>query len=322
MKKVRVKFCDGFTGGDDVFLPILRRHYDVELAETPDYVIYSVFGDEDLKYPDAVRIFTTGECRAPDFNACDYATGFDHIDFGDRYLRLPLCSIMFRNGQNMIDLAKDRGRGLPDARERGFCSFVVSNANGMPERMRMFEMLNAYRRVDSGGAWLNNVGGMIADKCAFEHAHKFALCFENERHPGYCTEKLVDAFASGTVPIYLGDPRVGEMFNTRAFVNVGDFPSMEAAVERVKALDRDTAAYTAMLREPVFSGGAPGIAELERFLCKIFDQDLDRARRRPSSPYAAYWKPMSAHVRIARLFQVTVRSVKCRLSKLGGRGHG
>jgi len=322
MKKIRIRLCDGFLGGDDVILPMLKRHYDVELSENPDYVVYSVFGKENLKYPDAVRIFTTGECCTPDFNACDYGIGFDYLDCGDRYLRLPLCSIMFRNGRNMIDLAKDRGRDMPDVREKGFCSFVVSNGNGMPERARMLELLNAYKRVDSGGAYLNNVGGKVADKRAFEHAHKFALCFENERYPGYCTEKLADAFASGAVPVYLGDPCVGEMFNTRAFVNVGDFPSLEAAAERVKELDRDDGAYAAMLREPIFSGGVPGLADLELFLRHIFDQDLDKARRRPRSPYAAYWIPRPLRAHVADFVTRCRRSLVCRMSKLGGHGRG
>jgi len=300
MKKIRIMLCDGFIGGDDVFLPILKRHYDVELSETPDYVVYSVFGRENLKYPDAIRIFTTGEFVVPDFNVCDYAVGFDHLNFGDRYLRLPLCSIMFRGGKNMADLAEGRGKDLPALRDKGFCSFVVSNGCGMRERMRMLELLNAYRRVDSGGAYLNNVGGRVADKRAFEHAHKFALCFENDRYPGYCTEKLVDAFASGAVPVYLGDPRVEEMFNPRAFVNVGAFPSLEAAVERVKELDRDDAAYAAMAREPIFSGGIPRLAELEAFLCRIFDQDLAAARRRPMSPCATSWVPVPFGMRVTR----------------------
>ena len=59
------------------------------LSNNPDYLFYSGFGYEHLKY-NCIRIFFTGECITPDFNECDYAIGFDRLDFGDRYLRFPL----------------------------------------------------------------------------------------------------------------------------------------------------------------------------------------------------------------------------------------
>ncbi len=36
--------------------------------------------------------------------------------------------------------------------------------------------------------------------------YRFALVFENQRQPGYVTEKFLDCLLDGTVPIYWGDP--------------------------------------------------------------------------------------------------------------------
>ena len=56
-----------------------------------DYVIYSVLGNEHWFAPDhSIKIFYTIENLAPDFNACDYAIGFEWMQFEDRYMRFPL----------------------------------------------------------------------------------------------------------------------------------------------------------------------------------------------------------------------------------------
>jgi hypothetical protein len=34
--------------------------------------------------------------------------------------------------------------------------------------------------------------------------YNFVIAFENTDHPGYITEKIVDAFKAGTVPLYWG----------------------------------------------------------------------------------------------------------------------
>ena len=47
--------------------------------------------------------------------------------------------------------------------------------------------------------------------------------FENTYAPGYTTEKIMDAFASGCVPIYYGDPLVVQDFNPDSFINAHDF---------------------------------------------------------------------------------------------------
>ena len=39
---------------------------------------------------DCVVFFVTGEDECPNFNLCDYALGFEHLEYGDRYLRFPL----------------------------------------------------------------------------------------------------------------------------------------------------------------------------------------------------------------------------------------
>lgn len=70
---------------------MLSVKYDLVIDPvSPDYVFYSCFSFNIYKYPNAVKIYFTGENDVPDFNLADYALGFHYIDFGDRYLRFPL----------------------------------------------------------------------------------------------------------------------------------------------------------------------------------------------------------------------------------------
>lgn len=48
--------------------------------------------------------------------------------------------------------------------------------------------------------------------------YMFSVAIENIQWPGYHTEKIIDCFMTGTVPIYYGDPMIGKRFNTRGIL--------------------------------------------------------------------------------------------------------
>lgn len=278
-RKIRVNFVDfynGFNKMENDFMAILQRHFEVELSEEPEYLFYSVFGTSHIHY-DCIKIFYTGECVVPNFNLCDYAIGFEYLQFGDRYIRVPLYQLFQYKKSLELALQKD---GHP-TKDREFCSFVVSNDQGMPERKRMFELLSQYKHVDSGGRYLNNIGGRVADKLAFDRKHKFSIVFENCVSKGYTTEKIVEAFAAGTIPIYFGDPAIEAVFNPKAFINCQHYASLEDVVDRVIEIDNNDELYNSICSEPVFLDGVPTQCELENFLVHIVEQPLKEARRRP-----------------------------------------
>ena len=74
MKTIKVKFVDfwkGFDPRNNFLMDILKQRYHIELSESPDYLIFSVFGFTNLNYERCVKIFYTGENLTPDFNICD-----------------------------------------------------------------------------------------------------------------------------------------------------------------------------------------------------------------------------------------------------------
>jgi len=48
--------------------------------------------------------------------------------------------------------------------------------------------------------------------------YMFSVCIENAMYEGYFTEKILDCFATGTIPIYVGAPDIGEYFNTDGII--------------------------------------------------------------------------------------------------------
>lgn len=294
MKKIKVLF-DGFGRDGNfrdreesrVIMELLQKHYDVELTQSPDYIFCNVDSSQYYKL-DGVRIFCTIEAICPDFNLCDYGIGFEYLSYGDRYFRFP----NFYYNQDITGRMADKHKNITkDLAERDFCSFVYSNAKAEPVRGELFEVMNSYRRVDSGGKYLNNSvdGQLVKSKFDFEKTHKFSIACENASHPGYHTEKLAEAFAAKTVPIYWGDPEVCKVFNSKAFINCSDYSSTEEVLKRVIYLDNNPQEYLAMLREPAlldvsakcgWKFAEEKLEELEKYLVYIFEQPLENAYRR------------------------------------------
>ena len=285
-KTIRIDFVDfwpDFVKTDNYFYNILKKYYEVEISPEPDYVFCSYFSDKHFRYRDCVKIYYIGENLVPDFNLYDYALGFHHLSFGDRYLRLP--HYVLYDDVIPAALAKHEHDDAFYLARKKFCNRVVSNPEADGERERMFRALGHIARVDSGGRYANNVGGPVADKLAFEREYRFTLAYENSSTPGYVTEKILQAFAGETIPIYWGDPGIAKEFNPAAFINVSDHPDLRSAVKEVKAVWEDEERYLAMMKAPCVLPGSLGEQCLREgyaddFLRGIFEQEKEAAFRR------------------------------------------
>ena len=272
-KQVRLGFCDlapDWNPDDNYFTRVLRAGgWQVDTVtrpqDNPDYVICCGFGKQYLDFSCA-RIQFSGEDSWPDLNVFDYSIGFPLLQYGDRYLRLPLYAM---RDSWAPALAKHT---LPDrdflARKK-FCNFVVSN-DFSAERNAFFEEFSARCPIDSGGSYRNNIGGPVADKLAFQRQYRFSIAYENSRDPGYVTEKIVDAFAAGTVPIYWGDPLIKQEFNPDSFVCADNYPDNAALIDAIEAIDRDQELFLRYCHAPVLAPGCRAEQYRDDRLCLEF----------------------------------------------------
>jgi len=54
---------------------------------------------------------------------------------------------------------------------------------------------------------------------------RFALCFENCSFPGYITEKILDCFLAGCIPVYWGAPDITDFIPAETFIDFRRFGS-------------------------------------------------------------------------------------------------
>jgi hypothetical protein len=293
MTALKLYFCDfsaDFVPEKNFFFTLLSRKYKIVLdRQRPNFLIYSCYGHEFFSY-DCPRIFYTAENIRPDFNLCDYAIGFDYMEFGERFIRLPNYAYDRHSLQKLI---RTRHLSKEDlAPKIGFCNFIHSNAFADPTRDQFFHLLSRYKKVDSPGSHLNNmtgkaISGRVGDtsKVDFQKNYKFSIAFENSSSPGYTTEKIMHAFVADTVPIYWGNPLVTREFNPKSFINCHEFKSLEEVVQQVAELDKNDDQYLAMLNEPCLRGNViPEALREEKvldFFTSIFSQPSTAAFRRP-----------------------------------------
>lgn len=285
-KKIKINFyglpenvCEEY-----LFLKILKERYDVIISDSPDYLFCGPMAGYGYTQFEGIRIFYGFECFYPDMNLFDYALSCTELCENERHLRifLPIYN---------EDILKGWDNEFSDMNQKTeFCNYIYSHA-GTRERTEIYDIVNRYKHVDAAGKWLNNMGGFTPghntawdEKIEFQKKYKFSIAVENFSYPYYCTEKITDAFRAKTIPIYYGDPKIGEYINEKSFINMHSYKNFEDALEDIKKIDEDDDRYMEMINQPKFTNSNflnDEINKMRIFLYNIFDKDYHDAFRRP-----------------------------------------
>jgi hypothetical protein len=111
--------------------------------------------------------------------------------------------------------------------------------------------LNKYKEIDMGGKYKNNIG-VIKDKINFLSSYKFSIAMENTEGDGYISEKIIDSFIAGTIPIYYGGHMIDEYINPKSFIFIRGDKDINVKIEYIKLLDSDDILYRKVLKEKIF----------------------------------------------------------------------
>ena len=246
-------------------------------------------------YPKAkVHVMFSREAVEPDFNFFDYAIGFnDNLTFDDRFIRLMPPLKLYPNfifsKENTINTKEEALQELK--KKKGFCNFLYSNSNAHPMRDRLFHAICEYKKVDSLGRHLNNIGkkgtgfqGHAAECKDIKSFYKFSIASENAVYPGYTSEKVFTSLEAHTVPIYFGNPHISDDLNPNAIINVNDFHNLDELVEYIAKVDSDDELWASYICQPWFkekqsANNQARISEYERRLKAIFESPLEDAKR-------------------------------------------
>jgi len=164
--------------------------------------------------------------------------------------------------------------------KKKFCAFIVSS-NSSRERVMFFKKLSKYKRVDSFGKVMNNMGkdnnaNWKNNPLVFSK-YKFVICFENSFNEDTITEKLPNAMLSGAIPIYRGAPNIHNYFNTASFINFENYGSYKKIIEKIIELDTSSCEYKKMAIQPWFNNGhiPSSIKNKEKKLIKFYEKILN-----------------------------------------------
>ncbi len=295
--KLKVKFTDfydDFAWNSHCLYKYLKKHFDLELSEKPDVLIFSCYGTEFLKY-NCPRIFYTAENIRPDFKFCDFAVSFDYNP-NPKHLRMPLYSAYFDNET----LTKPRDTETLLKNKTGFCSFVVSNSKESEERITFFHELSKYKKVASGGKYANNVGGPVANKKEFISKYLFNIAFENTSYPGYTTEKIAEPWVAGSIPIYWGDPEVTKDINPDCFINMHDFKNFEDAIAYIKKVYESKALQIQYLNAPFFRNNKAPEHLKDEFIAQQLKLFIEQCLEGLPSKASKFWHKPYYYIRKIR----------------------
>ena len=98
-------------------------------------------------------------------------------------------------------------------------SMIASNKKMCEgHRLRLQWVERLWGQVDMYGRGFNEIALKEEGLCDY----MFSIAIENGQYETYFTEKLLDCFATGTIPVYLGAPDIGKVFNIDGIITLSD----------------------------------------------------------------------------------------------------
>lgn len=152
---------------------------------------------------------------------------------------------------------KELNRPLPNPEKLWCCSF--SNSNRISEREKLFMAMRAIEPTcyafgsscrTNDNPFISPHGKWPENYIAFNQ-FSFNIAMENKVAPGYITEKIGNAFRSGSIPIYWGAPEINDFFNPASFINVANYASPEACGQAAVQIWRDPQKMQPYLDAPI-----------------------------------------------------------------------
>ena len=93
---------------------------------------------------------------------------------------------------------------------------------------------------------------------------------ENKKLDGYVTEKIINAYFSGCVPIWYGSDTIFEIFNPKSFIFYNVSNSGELALREIARLEGNKTAYMEVTQKESIL--LEGIATIDKFFA--FGDDI------------------------------------------------
>jgi hypothetical protein len=269
MKVIFSGFWEGFfektdANKIDFFIELLYNIYNEEIIVTnnldeADILFNSVFAGEQSDYYlnykkwKASFLFTGESYYAPCMlnNLSLYTCILGFNPTVDNFVEFPFYIVYLKSYPNMTFTPTK-------TISNNYTSAVISNGSSN-ERLSFLDKLEDKMTVLYGGFYKNNIGGRVEGNFAsetllnFYKNSKFVITMENTRIGHYITEKLINGFRAGIIPIYWGSQHISEHFNSKRFIILEDMS--ESSINKVidKMANMSNEEYFQIINEPIFN---------------------------------------------------------------------
>ena len=208
------------------------------------------------------------ENQRPDYRKYAFSISSDFDSYGGRNFRIPLWYAQLKWPEisqdrpwsserawqgyeplvDMDTLMRPRPASQSDNRD-AFCCFVAANPE--PHRLLTIEALSKVGKVDLYGP----ISGKAFKGSKYEllSRYRFNLCFENSMFPGYYTEKLLQSWVGGCIPLYYSDPWFHQDFNPKAAINRINFATLDDFSEFVRSVYGSRELIDGYLAQPLLT---------------------------------------------------------------------
>ena len=118
-------------------------------------------------------------------------------------------------------------------------SIVASNKNyatGHQLRHKVIS-LNLHKDLELWGSGYRWFSDEPEDRAKPFKDYMYLIVIENCRYPNYFTDKIIDCFASGAIPIYWGDPNINQHFNEKGFYTWNTIEELIKILEKISSED-------------------------------------------------------------------------------------
>ena len=189
-----------------------------------DNAIGLAFDNEDVKGPKYAWILESAAILP---QITDFAR---NLPGRDRMLET--FDTIFTHNQALIDIDPDKFKWVPAQGtwikepkvydKTKMISMIASNKNmcqGHRQRLEWVDRLKDAEGIDFFGRGFDTE---IATKEEGLCDYMFSVAIENASYETYFTEKLLDCFATGTIPVYYGAPNIGDHFNKDGIIDLSE----------------------------------------------------------------------------------------------------
>jgi hypothetical protein len=201
------------------------------------------------------NIWYSGENVRPPQGTWDGFLAFDTNLPKDRSVYFPLWFLTSTNlfksttetywGSEVPTISElTEGRVFTSQRKKFVATFIGKSYS---MRLHAIEALAKVGKVDVFGEAARN---QVKIPSIVARNYKFVMCFENDLYPGYVTEKPLEAYLTGSIPLYFGIDNLGYL-NPKAIINLYEFKNIIEWVDYIKKIENNSNLFKKIYEQPI-----------------------------------------------------------------------